>query len=86
MNPQISGYRITTQLYESAQSLIYRAQRESDGNPVVLKMLQDDYPTPERIAQFHREHADQIDALRRTICCEGRSCPCWSCCRRRLFS
>ena len=56
MNPQISGYRITTQLYESAQSLIYRAQRESDGNPVVLKMLQDDYPTLERIAQFQREY------------------------------
>ena len=52
----ISGYRLTTQLYESTNSLIYRGYRLSDEQPVVLKMLKDAYPNPERIAGFKREY------------------------------
>ncbi|GAB1541017.1 hypothetical protein NUACC21_36860 [Scytonema sp. NUACC21] len=52
----ISAYRIVAQLYESVNSVIYRGHRLSDEQPVVLKMLRDAYPTPERIAWFKREY------------------------------
>ena len=52
----ISGYRLTAQLYESANSLVYRGYRMSSGQPVVLKMLKDTYPTYERMAWFKREY------------------------------
>ncbi len=52
----ISGYQITEQLYESANSLIYHGQRQADSQPVVLKMLKQAYPPPEKIAWFKREY------------------------------
>ncbi len=52
----ISGYQITEQLHESANSLIYRARRLSDNQAVVLKILKQDYPPPEKIAWFKREY------------------------------
>ncbi|GAA6618330.1 EAL domain-containing protein [Scytonema sp. NUACC26] len=59
----ISDYCIVTQLYESANSLIYRGYRVSDKQPVVLKMLKDAYPIPERIAWFKREYKVTRDLL-----------------------
>ncbi|MFC1975032.1 AAA family ATPase [Chloroflexota bacterium] len=53
---KLSGYQMTTQLHESANSLVYRARREADDQPVVLKMLKEDYPSPEKIAWFKREY------------------------------
>jgi|GEM_PF-117296 len=52
----ISGYRLTEQLYESRDSLVYRGYREADEQPVVLKIVQDTYPTLEPIAWFKREY------------------------------
>lgn len=52
----LSGYRITEKLYEGAQSLVYRSIRQSDGLPVVLKVLKEADPTPERVAWFRREY------------------------------
>ncbi len=52
----ISGYRITEQLYESNNSIVYRGQRQADGVPIVLKLLKESYPSPERIAWFKREY------------------------------
>ncbi|HEY9633204.1 MAG TPA: AAA family ATPase [Coleofasciculaceae cyanobacterium] len=52
----ISGYQITEKLYESANSLIYHGQRQVDNQPVVLKMLKQAYPPPEKIAWFKREY------------------------------
>jgi serine/threonine protein kinase len=52
----LSGYQVITKLYESSNSLVYRARREADEQPVVLKMLKGDYPSPERIARFKREY------------------------------
>ncbi len=50
------GYNIIEQLYESAKTLVYRAQREDDGQPVALKMLKKDYPSPEEISRFRWEY------------------------------
>jgi PAS domain S-box-containing protein len=52
----LSGYRITEKLYEGAQSLVYRSIRQSDELPVVLKVLKEADPTPERVAWFRREY------------------------------
>ena len=52
----ISGYNISEELYESANSLVYRAQKGTDKKPVILKMLKHAYPPPEKIAWFRREY------------------------------
>ncbi|EDN68518.1 hypothetical protein BGP_3295 [Beggiatoa sp. PS] len=46
----LTGYRITESLHESANSFIYRAIREKDNQPIVLKILKQEYPPPEKIA------------------------------------
>ena len=52
----ILGYQITEELYESANTLVYRGQRSVDNQPVILKVLKQDYPPPEKIAGFKREY------------------------------
>lgn len=52
----LKGYRVLAQLHESAHSRVYRAFREVDNQPVVLKVLAENYPTPEAIAQFKLEY------------------------------
>jgi predicted ATPase/signal transduction histidine kinase/serine phosphatase RsbU (regulator of sigma subunit)/tRNA A-37 threonylcarbamoyl transferase component Bud32 len=52
----LTGYAITELIHESANSYIYRAIREKDNKPVVLKILKQDYPPPEKIAWFKREY------------------------------
>src|SRR5262245_58555801 len=52
----LPGYRISQELYASANSLIYRARRVADDQPVILKLLNQDFPSPERIAWFTREY------------------------------
>ncbi|WP_437652593.1 trifunctional serine/threonine-protein kinase/ATP-binding protein/sensor histidine kinase [Sorangium sp. So ce1182] len=51
-----SGFQIVESLYASKNSLVYRAHREEDGLPVVIKMLEEAYPSPARIAWFRREY------------------------------
>ncbi len=52
----ITGYHITEKVYESATSLVYRAHRLSDGQPVILKVLNEMYPSPDRVAWFKHEY------------------------------
>lgn len=51
-----SGYEIAEKLYESTDSLVFRARRVADSQPVILKMLKELYPSPEKIAWFRREY------------------------------
>lgn len=51
----ILDYTIYETLYESRNSLIYRACRQCDNRPVILKSLKEQYPLPEQISQFKRE-------------------------------
>jgi diguanylate cyclase (GGDEF)-like protein len=62
----ISGYRILTQIYESINSEVYRAIRESDGQRVILKVLKQDYPTPAELTRYKQEYE-----LTRTLNLEG---------------
>jgi len=52
----LPGYQVIEQIYESAGSLVYRARRETDNRPVILKVLKGEYPSPKRIALFKREY------------------------------
>ncbi len=49
-------YRVTKKLSESSNSLVYRGYREADDRPVVLKVFNKVYPSPESIAAFRREY------------------------------
>ncbi|MFB2916933.1 trifunctional serine/threonine-protein kinase/ATP-binding protein/sensor histidine kinase [Aerosakkonema funiforme] len=52
----ISGILVTEQVYESGNSLVYRGYQQECDRPVILKMLKDAYPSPERIAWIKREY------------------------------
>jgi len=52
----IPGYQIVEKLYESSKSLVYRGFRDSDEVPVILKVLRQEYPTPNAIARFKLEY------------------------------
>jgi serine/threonine protein kinase len=51
----LPGYEIGQKLYESSQSILYRSQRLANEMPVILKVLNDNYPSPERVARFRQE-------------------------------
>lgn len=51
----IPGYQILTQIHESANSLVYRGIRNDD-NAVILKVLKQDYPTPEQLTKYKQEY------------------------------
>ena len=52
----VSGYKIKEKLYESPRTAIYRGRRTKDNTPVVFKILNTEYPSPEEIASFKREY------------------------------
>ena len=52
----VVDYQLIEKLYESSNSQVYRARRQADGQPVILKLLKERYPAPERIAWFKREY------------------------------
>ncbi|MFO7537442.1 MAG: AAA family ATPase [Chloroflexota bacterium] len=53
----LPDYRVTQKVYESTRSVIYTGYEKQSEKPVVLKLLQGDYPEPRRLAQFQREYA-----------------------------
>ncbi|XZO04461.1 MAG: AAA family ATPase [Microcoleus sp.] len=52
----IPGVAVVTLLYESANSLVYRAIREADNQPLILKLLKDSYPTPQELVRYRTEY------------------------------
>lgn len=67
-------YQVGNKLHEGAQSVLLSARRKDDGRPVVLKMLRDDYPSPEKLAQFRQEYEItrqfQVDSIIRVYAVE----------------
>ena len=65
---RISGYRLTEKLYESNNSLVYRALQEDETNErsVIIKVLKPAYPSPKKVAWFKREYE-----LTRNLVLEG---------------
>ncbi|MGK7916467.1 MAG: AAA family ATPase, partial [Prochloraceae cyanobacterium] len=52
----LPGYQILTQIYESANSLVYRGLREQDNIPVILKVLKQEYPPIEQLTRYKQEY------------------------------
>ena len=50
------GVEVTDLIYESANSLVYRAFRQPDSLPVILKVLKENYPTPQELARYRTEY------------------------------
>jgi len=53
---EFSGYEILAQIYESANSLVYRARRKEDNQGVILKILKEDYPSPKELTRYKQEY------------------------------
>jgi predicted ATPase/signal transduction histidine kinase/CheY-like chemotaxis protein/tRNA A-37 threonylcarbamoyl transferase component Bud32 len=49
-------YQVVQQLYESSHSIIYRSAREQDNQPVILKMLKEEYASPEELSRRKQEY------------------------------
>ncbi|MFC2140751.1 diguanylate cyclase [Acidobacteriota bacterium] len=52
----INNYKIVEELYEGNHSVVYRGRLEPDEQTVIFKILKKEYPTPEEVARFKREH------------------------------
>ncbi|HIE01982.1 MAG TPA: hypothetical protein EYP59_17145, partial [Thiotrichaceae bacterium] len=52
----LPNYQIGTSIYESANSIVYRGLRKKDNQPVILKMLKQDYPTPAELTRYRQEY------------------------------
>jgi predicted ATPase/signal transduction histidine kinase/CheY-like chemotaxis protein len=57
------GYRILATLYQSSTTIVFRAERERDARPVVLKMLERSASSPGALARYRHE-LEVLQALR----------------------
>ena len=53
---KISGYRIKEEIYAGIRTLVYKAIRESDEMPVVIKLMRSQYPTFSELVQFRNQY------------------------------
>jgi len=52
----LTGYQIIEQIYESANSVVYRGIREQDSQTVMLKFLKEEYPSPQALIRYKQEY------------------------------
>ncbi len=50
------GYQITEELYTGTRTLVYQGVRESDQQPVVIKLLRNEYPSFNELVQFRNQY------------------------------
>ncbi len=50
------GYCIKEQLYNGSKTLVYRAVREHDQKPVIIKLLKNPYPSFSELVQFRNQY------------------------------
>ncbi|MBD2336596.1 AAA family ATPase [Calothrix sp. FACHB-156] len=55
--PAISGYTMTEQIYHGSRTTVYRAIQDSQRLPVVIKVLQREYPTFGELVHFRNQYA-----------------------------
>ena len=54
--PNIKGYSITDLVYHGSRTVVYRGTRNSDETPVVLKLLNNPYPSFQELVQFRNQY------------------------------
>jgi PAS domain S-box-containing protein len=52
----LPNYQIGSQIYEGVNSLVYRGHRKKDNQPVILKMLKQDYSAPAKLTRYRQEY------------------------------
>ncbi|MBM0745507.1 AAA family ATPase (plasmid) [Phormidium sp. CLA17] len=52
----LSGIAIQSKIYESSNSLVYRGIREEDEREIVIKLLKQDYPSPQELTRYRQEY------------------------------
>uniref|UniRef100_A0A0C1R2B3 Protein kinase domain-containing protein n=1 Tax=Tolypothrix bouteillei VB521301 TaxID=1479485 RepID=A0A0C1R2B3_9CYAN len=52
----LAGVAIQSKIYESSASLVYRGIREQDRRAIVVKMLKQDYPSPQELTRYRQEY------------------------------
>lgn len=52
----IFGYQILEQLYNGSRTLVYRAIREDDKKPVIIKLLKNSFPDFNELVQFRNQY------------------------------
>jgi PAS domain S-box-containing protein len=52
----ILGYQVNEQLYDGSRTIVYRAFREADNLPVVIKLLKNPYPNFNELVQFRNQY------------------------------
>ena len=51
----MKDYQIIEKLYESDNSTVYRAILKENNQPIILKILKENYPTPSELARYKQE-------------------------------
>ncbi|MGK7942402.1 MAG: AAA family ATPase [Crocosphaera sp.] len=52
----LTNYQIIEKIYESAKSLVYRATQKLDRQSIIIKILQENYPTPSELTHYKQEY------------------------------
>ncbi|WP_235595872.1 trifunctional serine/threonine-protein kinase/ATP-binding protein/sensor histidine kinase [Mastigocoleus testarum] len=62
---KISGYHVIEELYNGSRTMVYRAVREDDQKPVVIKLLKNPYPNFKELLHFRNQYtiAKSLDIL-----------------------
>ncbi|MDB9510253.1 AAA family ATPase, partial [Kamptonema animale CS-326] len=55
-HPKLSGYQITEKLYIGTRTLVYRGIRTSDQQPIVIKILRNEYPSFNELILFCNQY------------------------------
>ena len=51
-----ADYEIIKKIYESANSLVHRGIVKSNNQPIILKILKENYPTPSELTRYKQEY------------------------------
>jgi tRNA A-37 threonylcarbamoyl transferase component Bud32 len=52
----LAGVTIHSKIYESSTSLVYRGRSEQDNRAIVVKLLKQDYPSPQELIRYRQEY------------------------------
>ncbi|MDJ1184652.1 trifunctional serine/threonine-protein kinase/ATP-binding protein/sensor histidine kinase [Roseofilum casamattae] len=55
--PRIQNYQIEEIIHESDRTLVYRARHEETGQPAIVKLMRNEYPSFSELVQFRNQYA-----------------------------
>lgn len=52
----MKNYQILDKIYESHNSLVYQGLLKPDNQPIILKILKENYPDPSELTRYQQEY------------------------------